>query len=459
MSFNLGVRYDENDGKDAAGKTVAKDDSISPRVWPPPSTPRPTATGCSTPATASTWRRSPTASATRPPRPASRRRSSGPTADRRSTPATRQTRSPRTQALAILFDWFNSAEVGGPANRTFLLRRRASREPTSRSAARSTRRTSTEYTVGVSKRLGGRGIVPRRPRPPRLGRVLRLAHRPRHRPGPDATGSPTDLTLVENNDDLYERTYDGLHTQFRYRLNDRLDLGGNWTLSHTEGNFDGETRDNGPVTAGLQNYPEYKEARWNYPKGDLSADQRHKLSLYGVFRAFSTDHHSLNVSLLQQFNSGLPYGAVGSVRSSLFVPDPGYETPPARVTYYFTARDEFRTDDILRTDLSLNYAFKFRDVELFLQPEMLNIFDAEDFDTTDTRFLDQSVASFDTGGLCNDAPIDPITRTRRCLNFNPFTDTPVEGVHWQKGANFGNPINQNGYQRPRTYRFSVGIRF
>ncbi len=34
LSFNLGLRYDENDGKNAAGDQVAKDDQISPASWP-----------------------------------------------------------------------------------------------------------------------------------------------------------------------------------------------------------------------------------------------------------------------------------------------------------------------------------------------------------------------------------------------------------------------------------------
>ena len=43
--------------------------------------------------------------------------------------------------------------------------------------------------------------------------------------------------------------------------------------------------------------------------------------------------------------------------------------------------------------------------------------------------------------------------------FNPFTETPVEGVHWAKGSNFGKATSVNHYQLPRTYRFSLGLRF
>jgi hypothetical protein len=45
------------------------------------------------------------------------------------------------------------------------------------------------------------------------------------------------------------------------------------------------------------------------------------------------------------------------------------------------------------------------------------------------------------------------------LPFNPFTETPVEGVHWRKGEDFGKPLEEDDLQLPRVYRFSVGIRF
>jgi hypothetical protein len=42
--------------------------------------------------------------------------------------------------------------------------------------------------------------------------------------------------------------------------------------------------------------------------------------------------------------------------------------------------------------------------------------------------------------------------------FNP-SRTPVEGVHWRKGVNFGKPTLDTDFQTPRTFRFSVGVRF
>jgi hypothetical protein len=43
--------------------------------------------------------------------------------------------------------------------------------------------------------------------------------------------------------------------------------------------------------------------------------------------------------------------------------------------------------------------------------------------------------------------------------FNPFTTTPVQGVHWDYSATFGEPQAFDDYQPARQFSFSAGIRF
>jgi hypothetical protein len=43
--------------------------------------------------------------------------------------------------------------------------------------------------------------------------------------------------------------------------------------------------------------------------------------------------------------------------------------------------------------------------------------------------------------------------------FNPFTEKPVRGVHYELPATFGKPTSGAGYQLPRTFRVSTGVRF
>jgi hypothetical protein len=112
--------------------------------------------------------------------------------------------------------------------------------------------------------------------------------------------------------------------------------------------------------------------------------------------------------------------------------------------YYLSGPDAFTTDDITRTDLALNYSFYIpagrHDVEIFLQPEVLNVFNEHGVVGVDTTvFTSESESSLET--------------------FNPLTETPVEGVHWLRGDEFGTPTREQHFQLPRTFRVSVGVRF
>ena len=91
-----------------------------------------------------------------------------------------------------------------------------------------------------------------------------------------------------------------------------------------------------------------------------------------------------------------------------------------------------------------------KDVEIFLQPEVLNVFD------------EQGVSSSPHAAsttVCT-SPGPTLARLQ-----SPYTQTPVEGVHWRKGPLFGQPNRAStetlagDFQAPRTFRFSVGVRF
>lgn len=458
LSLNIGLRYDANDGSNAEGNKVAKDSNISPRValsFDPKGTGDwlfnasygkyvaaiANSVGDSTslagvPATLQWQYSGPTVNLGNPANPVG-------TAD----------------ALRTLFNWFNS--TGGPNNTADLI---FVSIPGANSVIRDSLDSPNvvEYTVGVTKQLGGRGVVRadviHRDYADFYSTVANLSTGRVQTPQGVA-----DLSLIQNDNSAFERTYDAVQTQFRYRLNDKIDFGGNYTWSHLRGNFDGETRNNGPVTGDLT-FPEYKRPEWNRPEGDLSADQRHKASLYGVWRVFNNDYHNLNVSLLESFASGLPYGAVGTARTRdaanrFYIQNPGYVTPPTTVAYAYTAIDAYRTDDILHTDISINYGFKLKGVEIYIRPEVRNLFNEDGLDTIDTRYLNLTVFSAANTGATSCSRGGANGTPGRCQPFNPYTETPVEGVHWQKGPLFGQPISTFGYQAARTYRFAVGLRF
>jgi len=438
-SFNLGVRWDQNDGTDSSGARVANDSKISPRL------------------AASYDLRGDGGLILR----ASAGRYVAGIANNQADSAT-SAGSPNIfvwlyggdainpdpdapnlidndAALRTIFDWFQSIGGTSDLNSPFIIQKTIGGiSPVILDSLQSP--SADEITLGFSKRLGSRGVL----RADYVHREFNDFYISRsdvaRGPIPDGFGGFVDFLEVTNDSQVLERKYDGLHTQFRYRINDRLDLGGNWTLSHARGNFEGETFNNGPVSSSFFSYPEYRQRSWNLPSGDLSIDQRHRLRLWALYDIVRGDRQRLNVSVLQNYFSGTPYSAAASINTAPFVDNPGYVNPPATITYFFSGRGEFTTDAIVRTDLSLNYSRDFGRFEVFLQPEVVNLFKANGVTAVNT-----TVQTAQTDGSLE--------------TFNPFTTQPIEGVHWRKGPDFGRPTDENDFQTPRTFRFSVGFRF
>ncbi len=431
-SFNVGVRYDKNDGKDAEGKKVAKDSEISPRLgvtWAP----------------SSAW----TFNASYGRYVAAIANGVADASSAAGSPATYwwlydgpsiNVGGPLVSsenALATVFDWFNS--VGGVNNTDYLVL--ANIPGGSLIIGDGLKSTSAdEYVLGFLRNFGSRGslrvdLVHREfgnfyatQRDLSTGQVL------------DPNGNEVDLGIIVNNDSALKRQYDGLQSSFNYRLNDKLSIGGNYTLSKAKGNLEGETSGSGPVTSIELSYPEYKDPSWNAPEGNLLIDQRHKLALWGIWEVFKSDRQRFSVSALQRFFSGTAYSAIGPVDSAEYVSNPGYVSPPASVNYFFSDRGAFTTDDILSTDLGLNYSFYIGDFELYGELDVTNVLNNDD-----AILVNQAVFT-----SVNDPSLEP---------FNPFTDTPVEGVNWRKGSNFGRPTSFNDVQAPRTYTVALGLRF
>jgi hypothetical protein len=272
-------------------------------------------------------------------------------------------------------------------------------------------------------------------------------------------GQEFDLSLQENTNAI-DRKYKGLTLQSTYRVGSRVDLGANYTVSRASGNFDAETANSGPVATSLLSYPEFKQASWNSPDGDLAIDQRHRARIWGTYQLPTASlAGSLIVGVVQQFSSGIPYSAVGSVNPIPYALNPGYLAPPASVEYYFSKRGAFRTDASYRTDLALNYAHKIaaggRSPEVFFHGDVLNVFNR-------FQLCGCGDTVFNNGGKSNLATINQGIfgpGVSGMQTFNPFTQTPVEGVNWSKRPTFGTAINKFAYTTPRMFRFSVGVRF
>jgi outer membrane receptor protein involved in Fe transport len=253
-------------------------------------------------------------------------------------------------------------------------------------------------------------------------------------------GVPVDLSLMRNTSAL-ARNYRGVQFQTQYRRHP-LEAGVYYTYSKLRGNDDGENN-NGPVANSDASafYPEFLNYARFSPRGWLQGDERHRVRAWASY----TFHRDFIASLFQSYDSGQPYSAAGPINVTRYAgapANPGYNAIP-NGQYFFSDRGAFRTDNIASTSLALRYTHRVSRGEVFLQGDLLNAFNAH-------GIADPTRVSTTVTTAATSSAYQP---------FNPYTETPVRGVHYELAPNFGQALNDLAYQTPRTYRFSLGVRF
>lgn len=457
-SFNLGLRYDKNDGRDSLGNTVVEDDAWSPRL-----------SATFTPRANGSW----SVNASYGKYVTAIASAIGDSASAGGQPATidfdylgpavntanPDNPVPTEQALQTLWDWF---EANGGTSRPI---RGTPSVPgvNARIGERLASPNVQEFTLGLTRRLGGLGLVRVDGVYRTFGAFYGLRRDTSTGRVQDQFGRSFDLGIYENVEEPLERSYRGLNLQYSLRPVDRLNLGGNYTLSKTSGNFDGETGASGPGASTVLSYPEYVRSSWFLSEGGLVTDVRHRLRLYGTWRLpLPAVAGNFDLGGLYIFNSGAPYSwqTTGTVDPRPYVTNPGYANPPASVTYWFVPRDALRMDALHRFDLSLNWARRLgiRKAELFFRGRVLNVFDRDGLTNATGGQERGGEAGCGTGG-CIDTTILSNRTDNTLARFDPFSETPVEGVHWKKGTAFGTATSRFAYQYPRSFDFSVGLRF
>ncbi len=459
-SFNLGVRYDKNNGTDSSGEKVAKDSAFSPRL------------GLIYDVAGNGRARIDASYSKYVSRVAETIGSAGAGGGNPSYlyyyyegPDVNTDHKLNTaQAFAQVFNWFFA---NGGLHRPVAFGSVAGLATKIQGSLKSP--STDEFTVGFGSQLTQNSFVRidavHKKWKDFYSQVTTLGTGTVHAIVNDpATGSVDlgllDRSIITNTNDL-SRKYDALDLQLSYHPLTRLTLGTNYTYSKLKGNVTSETSGSGPVPEAIFSYPEYKAFAQANPTGYLPGDQRHKLRAWASYD-MPTHFGNFNASLLQRYDSGTPYSASGLISTSK-ITNPGYQTPPTRVTYFFSGRGAYRWDNISSTDLGLTYELPISRFAVFAQAKMVNIFNQQGVINGDTTILTSRNSSCKQTTGANVG--------KRCAAFNPLTDTPVEGINWVKGPNFGKGLNPttsaganllapNGsYQLPRTYYFSLGARF
>jgi outer membrane receptor for ferrienterochelin and colicin len=460
VTLNLGLRWDKNQGTNGQGTAVVKDSALSPRVgvaWDPTGDGRWSLSGSVGRYVAAISGSLADGSSAGGNAALFQYQYAGPAINPDASAATLLD-SPT--AIQRLFDWCNRDSAG------------LCRQPilfagvpgvSSKIGDNLTSPNVMEYAGGISRQFS-RGVV-------RADYSYRK-YRDFYAAQIDLTtgtvvdpyGNPADFE-IDQNTNLVQRQYSGVTLSANYRVNARTDVGGNYTLSRLWGNFNGENTTSGPVNSGILSYPEYHQDAWFAPMGDLEADQRHRVNMwlnYGVPRL-----NGLTVSVLEDVASGTPYGAAGLVDARNYVPAAiasKYASPQggSNETYYYTARDAFRTEASRRTDLAINYSYGVsagaRKIDLYIQGQIVNLFNQQDLcgcGATDVFANGGAV----TVGRIGSSVLSPVSSPSTMARFDPFNVTPVQGTNWNYGTNFGTPLSRMAFTTPRTFRMTFGVRF
>jgi outer membrane receptor protein involved in Fe transport len=271
----------------------------------------------------------------------------------------------------------------------------------------------------------------------------------------DPLGIQHDVQIIGNTD-LIQRKYRGAQFQSAWRKGP-FNAGLNYTYSTLKGNDEQESATSGTVgnAPGQIYYPELRNYANYLPIGYLSQDERHRArAWFGYDIPIPPVAGTLNMSVLQNFDSGLPYSAVGNIDVSTFkAANPQYVSAPAASQYYFSGRGAYRLPSQTTTNLAINWERPIGKVALLVHAYMNNVFNRS--------AVTNIITTVNSSG--NSSTFAP---------FNPFTDTPKEcpqgtaaatckagGFNWQKASTFGTVASATSYQAPRTYFFNFGVRF
>jgi outer membrane receptor protein involved in Fe transport len=238
----------------------------------------------------------------------------------------------------------------------------------------------------------------------------------------DLPGGPQRITLTAEQLGYpkAKRTYKGLELKFdRNNADDKLNLSGSWTISKSEGNYEGAVKsDNGQDDTGLTTDFDFPQLMDN-ADGYLPNHRLHKFKLYGNYQF--TDSISVGANL--QVSSPRKFGCLGA--------DPeGFTTDLYGSAWYCggvaTPRGSQIESDWSKT-LDLNFGFE--------------------------------VPDFPTGTLVLRADVFNVFNDQSILDRNEFGSESVNSTTGVLSSDLSEYGRASRYQSPRYVRFGADWRF
>jgi hypothetical protein len=242
---------------------------------------------------------------------------------------------------------------------------------------------------------------------------------------------------ITRNSDLPVRDYRALQLQAAYRLTDRWNVSGHWTVQlRNDGNFEGENSGSPGISSGIGDYPELFVPSRNFPEGRLNGFERHKVRAWTTYDQGLGRAGRLGLGVLWRYDSAgvfslaannVPFTEIQLAR------DPGYARLPPNQTLFFDERGSEFYNSSHSFDVALNYDIPvYRTLRPWAKFEVRNVFNNE------------SLISFNT-------------------TVNPDFDSPLDEhglpTAFTRGSRFGQATSKAHFPVARTMAFSVGFRF
>lgn len=290
-----------------------------------------------------------------------------------------------------------------------------------------------EYMIGVSRRLGNKGVV----RATYVDRTFKDLVEDVVPSGPPTTVSASgvsttyDSIFITNSADAVRR-YQGVDLQLEERFSSAFRFEANYTFSRLYGNYSGlATAD----TTIVGNYNGLFDLSRHFPDAALpNEEQQHRARIWTTY-SLPLGNNSVDFGAIYRFDSGRAFRISAALPltsiQQTFANSRGFLNEPTTQTIFFNDGETGHFDASHQIDASATFRFKPRvGGEVFLKGEAYNIFNLQPLIGFNTQVTPGGPA--DALGL-------PTTYT--------------------KASSFGQARAAADFLTPRTFRFSVGLRF
>jgi hypothetical protein len=245
-------------------------------------------------------------------------------------------------------------------------------------------------------------------------------------------------TTIWSNTAAARRDYQAFTASWDLRPGDRWAVGGNYTFSEAQGNFEGEATNQPGIGSEIGNFERSRPEENGAPFGAVDEDVAHRINAWGTYRFRLPRDSDLAIAGLFQYVSGTVYNLTANVG---YADDPSYVTDAGNTyVHFFGGRGQNHFDDFWSFDVSARYELPvFSNLRAWVKLTVDNVLDND------------ALVSFDTSGGAQ--------TVNGILQFSPVGNCGLDDEPSVNCSGFGKIRNENDYQIPREVFLTVGLRF